>query len=392
MFSSKSERSGADLLPNSDEAFAERLDMLASTVSATAAAIAKTDGELVNLRRSLENGLTHVEAVVADLRAQPSGSDVRILEKRVAELSAERAKTADAKRLDDLSSKVALLAQRVDTLGSTVASAAASVAGRDGEVAALRRQFGEAPHGQAVDEALLRRVEDAASASASASMRLESHGGQIDEVRRRIDEAGEQLSGMAQRLEGLDERLSDVAQRIDSVDHRLSEIAQRTDSADERLSEVTLRVEADENERMTLATSVADAAAVRWRELDRALASLAERLDEVEERGSAVSAELARATSLWPAALRSLETRVEELASAAPPSGTDSLQPVGDDAHVLVALRTLEQRLQHADEAAREEREIVLERLERLSGQLHERLEPTPMPVGANIVPFRTDP
>jgi chromosome segregation ATPase len=378
MFSSKSERSGADLLPNSDEAFAERLDMLASTVSATAAAIAKTDGELVNLRRSLENGLTHVEAVVADLRAQPSGSDVRILEKRVAELSAERAKTADAKRLDDLSSKVALLAQRVDTLGSTVASAAASVAGRDGEVAALRRQFGEAPHGQAVDEALLRRVEDAASASASASMRLESHGGQIDEVRRRIDEAGEQLSGMAQRLEGLDERLSDVAQR--------------SDSADERLSEVTLRVEADENERMALATSVADAAAVRWRELDRALASLAERLDEVEERGSAVSAELARATSLWPAALRSLETRVEELASAAPPSETDSLQPVGDDAHVLVALRTLQQRLQHADEAAREEREIVLERLERLSGQLHERLEPTPMPVGANIVPFRTDP
>jgi chromosome segregation ATPase len=392
MFSSKSERSGADLLPNSDEALAERLDMLASTVSATAAAIAKTDGELVNLRRSLENGLAHVEAVVADLRAQPSGSDVRILEKRVAELSAERVKTADAKRLDDLSSKVALLAQRVDTLGSTVASAAASVAGRDGEVAALRRQFGEVPHGQAVDEALLRRVEDAASASASASMRLESHRGQIDEVKRRVDEAGEQLSGVEQRLDGLDERWSAVTQRIDSVDHRLSGIAQRTDSADERLSEVTLRVEADENERMALATSVADAAAVRWRELDRALASLAERLDEVEERGSAVSAELARAASLWPAALRSLETKVEALASASPPSGADSPQHAGDDAHVLVALRTLEQRLQHADEAAREERETVLERLERLSGQLHERVESTPMPVGANIVPFRTDP
>ena len=345
MFSSKRERSGAELLPSSGEAFAERLDMLASTVSSTAAGLARTDGELAGLRRELGSGLARMEELVAEMRSRARASDVRELEKKVGAMAFEGARAPDSKRIDDLSSKVAVLLERVDTLGTTVATTAASVAGRDGEVAALRRKFGESSP-PAVDEALLRRVEDVAAASASASMRLESH--------------GDEIGALAGRVEVLDERLSELAERIDAA----------------------------ERERVTLAASVADAAAGRWRELERALVELAARLDAAEERATAVSAELSRASSLWPTALRSLESRVDELAGAPRTADADAHQPAGDT-HVLVALRTLEQRMQRAVASAHEERELLLERLDRLAGRLEDRLEP--VSGGADVVPFRAD-
>ena len=237
MFSSKRERSGADLLPSSEEAFAERLDMLASTVSSTAAAVAKTDGEIANVRRELGNGLARIEELTAEIRSRGRASDVRELEKKVAALAFERSRSSDPKRLDDLRSHVGVLAERVNTLASTVASAAASVAGRDGEIAALRRQVGEGPRAPSVDDALRRRVEDAAAAAASASLRVESYGDHIAEL--------------AGRMEGIEARLAELARRV----------------------------ELEERERVSLAASIADAAAAREREIELVLASLARRAE-----------------------------------------------------------------------------------------------------------------
>lgn len=345
MFSSKRERSGAELLPRSDEAFAERLDMLASTVSATAAALAKTDGDIVGLRRELGSGLARVEELTAELRSRARASDVHELQKKVGSLTFETTAKPETKRLDDLGSKVSMLAERVDTLASTVATTASSVAGRDGEVAALRKQFGQGPQGGTVDAALLRRVEDAASASASASLRVESYGEQIAALAGRVDETGE----------------------------RLAELAERLATA--------------ELERAALTTSIADAAETLRRELGSALGDLVARLGAAEERGAQVAAELARAKSLWPAALRALETRVDELARASGPGGGERSHI--DDRHVLVALRTLEQRMHQADEAARAEREAVVERLERLSVQLDARQDFVPAAV--EVLPFATE-
>jgi chromosome segregation ATPase len=336
MFSSKRERSGVDLLPNSDEAFAERLDMLASTVSSTAAAIAKTDGEIANVRRELGNGLARIEELTAELRSRGRASDVRELEKKVNALAFERSRPSGGKALDDLRSQVGVLAERVDTLASTVANAAASVAGRDGEIAALRRQVGEGPRGPAVDEALRRRVEDAAAAAASASLRVESYGDHIAEL--------------AERLEGLEAQLAGLVERVGT----------------------------EERERMSLAAAISDAEAARGREVELVLASLAERLGAGEQRGATVASELTQVTSLWPAALRSLETRVDELAGAAAPgAGIEAGAP--ESPGLLGAIRALEERMQRADESAREERETVLDRLEMLSSQLDRRLEPAPV-------------
>lgn len=345
MFSSKRERSGAELLPRSDEAFAERLDMLASTVSATAAALAKTDGEIVGLRRELGNGLARVEELTAELRSRARASDVHELQKQVGSLTVQPSTKSDTKRLDDLGSKVAMLAERVDTLASTVATTAGSVAGRDGEVAALRRQLGQAPQGTTVDGALLRRVEDAASAAAASSLRIESYGERIAALADRADESGE--------------RLAELSERLGTV----------------------------ERERAALVSAVADAAESLRRELGTVLGDLSTRLEAAERRGAEVAAELARAKSLWPAALRALETRVDELARSAQRGG--ARPQLADDGHVLAALRTLEQRMQRADEVARGEREAVAERLERLSTQLESRHDLLPETIEA--FPYATE-
>jgi chromosome segregation ATPase len=334
MFSSKRDRSGAELLPGPDEVFTERLNVLASTVSATAASLAKTDGDVAGLRRELGDGLARIEELVAEMRSHARAGDVRELEKKVASLSVERAKTSETKRLDDIGSKIAVLTQRLDTLASTVATTAAGAAGRDGEIAALRRQLGEVPRGPGVDEALLRRVESAAAASASASLRVESYG------------------------------------------EAITELASRLESVEERLSELTSQVESDEKERISLATSVADAAAARWMENERALTALVERVGAVEERNAAIASELTRATSLLPAAFGSLEARVDELAGARRAIEED--RPRSSETNVLGALRTLEQRMQQAELAAREEREAILDRLERLGGRFDGRSEPLP--------------
>lgn len=307
MFSSKRERTGAELLPRSDEAFAERLDMLATTVSSTAAGMARTDGDIASLRRELGNGLARFEELAAEMRSRARAGDVRELEKKVTALTFERAKTSDGKRIDDLAAKVGGLAERVDTLAATVATAASSVAGRDGEVAALRRQLDEAPRAATPDPGLQRRFEEVAAASASASLRLESQAEQIGEI--------------DSRLETVEARLDELGRRLDGVDEQVTSIA----------------------------------------------------------------AELARATSLWPTALRSLESRVEELTSA--PRQVEMPQPAVDT-HVLAALRALEQRMQTADAAAHDEREALLDRLERLAGRLEVRSDF--VPVVPDVVPFGT--
>jgi chromosome segregation ATPase len=348
MFSSKRERSGAELLPNSGEALAERVDMLASTLSSTAAAMARTDGDIAGLRRELGSGLARVEELAAELRSRARASDVRELEKKLGALDFASARSAEPKRLDDVAAKIAMLAERVDTLGTTVATTASSVAGRDGEVASLRRLFDQSSPAAQVDEALRERVEDVAAASASASLRLESH--------------GDEIVALASRVEALSAGVSELVERIDTV----------------------------ERERLALASSVADAAATRWLEVERSLAGLAERLDASEARTAAVSVELSRATSLWPAALRSLESKVDGLAGArSDPRDTGAAPQPAADTHVLAALRALEQRMRSADASAREEREVLLESLDRLAGRLDERLEPAHHE--AEIVPFRVD-
>lgn len=261
------------------QVLAERVDTLAQTVATASSASARTDGEIAVLRRELDSGLAHVGAEAAKGRSEAGADEIRELRAQLSALAADRAKTADAKRIDDLSGKVAVLAQRVDTLAATVATAAASVAGRDGEVAALRRQLEQGGRAApALDDRLVRRVQDAVSASATTSMRVEHQREQLEaligrmetrdgEVRSALAELRDLLAGLAPRLAAL-EAMAEQRSRVD-VSARLEELAGR--------------------------------------------------LEALSERRGAEAPELRRATSLLPTAVRALESTVEQLGQARQP-------------------------------------------------------------------------
>lgn len=366
--SSEGRRSGdselsLERLSSHVQVLAERVDMLAQTVATIASAIAKEDGEIAVLRRELERDHERVEALVAEAHsAAGSPGDVRELGKRVTALAAEPARTSDGARIDGLDGKVVLLAERVDTLAATVASTAAGLVGRDGELASLRRRVEEGAQvrgSASVDESVRQRVDDLGAAIAAASMRIESQADQVASLRDALDAHDAELHT------------------------EIAKLAERLDSA--------------EREPAALEASVAEAAATRWSELERTLTSLSERLDTVERERTESEARLARATSLWPAALRSLEARVEELSASAQtlPSRVSGAAhkpkgvPASDIARFLDEIRALEHRLESADADARREREELLLRLQRLETSRHAP-DDEHLPVGADVLPFRS--
>lgn len=350
------------------DVLAERVDTLAQTVAATAASIAKKDGEIALIRRQLENEQQRLQDLVARASSETSSGELRALRERVSTLASERARTSDEGRLTKLDAKVALLGERMDTLATTVATTAAGLAGRDGEIAALRRRLDEQmPRaGAAADQSLRTRVDDLGAAAASTSMRLESHSTQIAALRDALDA------------------------RQDTLESALALLAER--------------VEAVERERAALATSVAEAAAARWRELERTLDTLGGRLAALEDDRAEAASALSRATSLWPEALRSLEARVAELARAQerrpdrPPSAAEPHPPEPVQSapspevvrHFLSEIRILERRLENADSAARHEREDLRARVQRLENERGPLTEGDPLPIGADILPFRS--
>jgi chromosome segregation ATPase len=351
----------------------ERVDTLAQTVATTAAATAKKDGEIALLRRELESGLRQAETAAA-AGGGHGADELRELRDRIAALATERARTSDDGRIARVEAKMALLAERIDTLATTVATTAAGLAGREGEIATLRRRLDETvPRAGSVaeDQSLRKRIDDLGAATASGSMRLESHATQIAALRDALDTKQETLGSS------------------------LALLAERVDAA--------------ERDRAAMAASVADAAAGRWRDLERALRTLGERVVALEQDGSAAASELARVTSLWPAALRSLEARVSELvgrrdpqppapigaptpppATAATTPGPDRpAHPTHDIERFLAEIHALEQRLESAASASRQERDALHARLERLEAERSREPEPGPLPVGADVLPFR---
>lgn len=118
----------------------ERLSGLAATVSATAAALARKDGELAVLRRELEAGRARIEEVAAELARKHDPDAVEELRRAVAALARDVAERRGREPLDALRGQIEALVQRLDGLAQTVATTAGGLAGREGELAALRRR------------------------------------------------------------------------------------------------------------------------------------------------------------------------------------------------------------------------------------------------------------
>src|SRR5262249_38203263 len=143
------------------EVLGDRFATVVSTVATTTASVAGKEGEIAALRRELDAKFARLETatpVAASPAAQPA--EIEALRKDLAALSKQKLPKNIDGRVDDLKASLGVLTQRLETLSSTVATTAAGLAGREGEVAALRRHFDEGNAALQVEIAKLRAAVD----------------------------------------------------------------------------------------------------------------------------------------------------------------------------------------------------------------------------------------
>jgi chromosome segregation ATPase len=300
----------------------DRMATLASTVSTTAAAIAKRDGEIAALRRELDEGSKRIERLVREHAGSIGAEEVEKLRATLRTVAAERpARTSDP-RANELTSKVDVLAQRVDTLATTVSTTAAGLAGREGDIAGLRQRLDESSSRieqtvaelrlQQGDHELANRLESLQSAVAATTKGLAGRGGEIAALRARIDEAYARVGTVVGEIQRSIAALSSQVVALEklpgaseqALEERAATLGARIDGLAERLDSLSTDVE-------SALGGLAD------RELE--VATLSGSVDEVGTRVDAVVAELRLALSELPAPGAvdpAVDARLEQLSSA----------------------------------------------------------------------------
>ena len=316
----------------------ERLDTLGSTVATTASAIAKKDGEIAALRRDLEARDQTLQSLVAQTRqsaAAPSAASV------------------DGNELRSLRNAVAALSKRVE------------------EGSASRRP----PEPERPSEELVAML-------ATLRSQVEALGGlrpsvSEESLDRRFGETDEALAALASRLDALAETVESAASSLSDKEHELAALHRR-------FTESSTRVE-------SIVEDIRDALHAFPEPGSTLLEELARRVERMEGRLAAVAEEVARAKTLWPVALRSLEARLDDAVHAR----RDELTPAesgperaASDAPPDDLLATLRDSLQAMESVAAE----MTRASETLSVPLDPAEDPGEAPAvaaGATIVPLR---
>jgi chromosome segregation ATPase len=407
------------------DVLSDRLATLSSAVNTAAAAHAGADGELASLRRELEQETAKLEAALQKrLQGSQAESDkLEELRRSIAELSADRPGKRADKTLADLRARIDYVAERVDTLATTVATTAAGLAGREGDLVALRRSLDDAnaqlaalaklprDAGRAEVTELRAQLETLgndvhateellASRLRSLDEGLKERVGAVEAALREIPEAPEapsrteleellapvqaQVETLAGRLQESDTLADEHLERERS---RVSEVERRLGEADRRLTELDetrTQLDASVREIQTVLATPPESSVVDLDEqlepITTRLDTLAGRLDTLDEGNEATAAEVARASGAAAEELAWLREHVDALvqAVAETPTKTDLEEPL---TAVSVRLDELErERTDLAAELARVADEAAAERktLEARLDQLTEREAPVP--------------
>jgi len=276
-------------LTNKVDVVADRLETLAKTVSTTATALVAKDGELAGLRRELGEGHTRVEVIVSELRRAVEGANFGERGRAAAPSEPRASRKGDDRRLEGLSGKVDALAQRLDTFGTTLATTAAGLAGREGDIAALRRRLDDDSARTEVAVAELRRIVDP---TPLAELRL----------------AVKELSDDASAVKRTGQR------RHDEVNAKVDALTGRLDAIATSVAATAADISARASEALTLQTAFdgesarVDALLSKLHQATGALSDQLASLDGFAERGAV--AELSAKIDSCDAQLRSLDALV----------------------------------------------------------------------------------
>jgi chromosome segregation ATPase len=399
----------------------ERVDTLAATVATTASAMAMKDGEIASLKRELEARDRTLGELASRIEASapPDQGALRELRETVAKLSADGMRQEGSKQVDDLAAKIGLLGQRLETLSTTVSTTAAGLAGREDELATIRKRLEERPAGEGQppsDE--LRAMLTSLRAHVESLDGLRS-GVSEEQLEERVAETDRTLSRLAQRLELLAEKVERSGDELEQKEHELAAVHRHflesssrvetivddlrealsalPDTEPDALSALESRLVANEHETGALARHVEQLAAVRVDESD---GKHGDRLDSIERRVSALAEEIGRAKTLWPVALRSLEARLDDVAHRQEERAAAPVAETGDDPQDLLAglrdsLQAMESVAAELDRASETESEEEPAHIDpagegTLATEVHEPTEVhEAVGGGARVVPLR---
>ena len=381
---------------------AERVDALAAVVAAPSEPIpdpaltARVDAvtaELAVVKTALETPPEELVAMLAVLRERVDGlAAVGVTEEQLDERLAEtRAALADAaQKVEALTRDVADSSSRIQSVAEELRAAEAGVTEEQ-----LDERLAET---RAALEALPERIDDLASRVHSGTARLSDAEQKLRALDRQAEEASarlesavdERLAEASAALAALGKRIDELASGLDTATTSHAEEEQRLEALHQQVAESTSRIESIADDLRAALGALPDATPDQ-------LGELSTRIDIVERRVATVAVEVARAKTLWPVALRSLEARLDDVA---PKSAQDEPRSDSDDARAEDASER-DQPAETTDDLLAGLRDS-LQAMESVAAEL-ERTTETPTPDssaepaphqalagGARVVPLRT--
>jgi chromosome segregation ATPase len=383
-----------DRVTNRVDVVADRLASLAKTVSTTATTLAAKDGEIAGLRRELREGNARTDAVMAELRRTLDAARVEAPTHAGPAPSREKKPKGGDRQLGALAEKVDVLAQRLDTMAGTVNATAAGMAGREGELAALRRKLEDETARIEAAIAELRRSTDPVpmlelrenvktlSESTSALKRSTRRG--LDEVTNRVTALAGHVDVLARAatsaVDGVAEGKSETADLRSTFDEETARLDNLVVKLHQGIGTLTSQVGALERGADRAAVEALDD---RVKGLGDALDALADRVDALgssldvtarqHDERAAETAALARrfeeASSRVDALVDDLRTALETMPEPGPdPDLGSRLDAVAQSVAELA--RDLERREAAASASSDELRSWTHGQIESLTGRL----------------------
>jgi chromosome segregation ATPase len=401
----------------------ERVDTLASTVATTASAMAKKDGEIASLRRDLEARDQAVQALAAQAQAtrgtaeRPATdiNELRSLKNAVAALMKERADGSPA-HVEDLAASVRALGQRFEELSATVSTTAARgavdpqvterVDALDVQLASIRAslEHRESEPDRPSDElvamlATLRSQVEALGGLAS--------GAKDEHLDRRITDVEDAIAQLAERIDSLATGVESATTSLGAKEHELAALHSH-------FTESSTRIESIVDDIREALSALPEPGSASLDDLDgrlerveastrkasetnaRMANELTGRIDVIDQRVAAVAAEVARAKTLWPVALRSLEARLDDAVHGHRPesSATDDTAstnpPDGPADDLLAGLRDSLQAMETVAAEMARASDTLGDPDDRPGAEEPAETETPVATAGATIVPLRT--
>jgi chromosome segregation ATPase len=300
--------------PIPDTALTARVDAVTAELAVVKSALESPPEELVSmlaaLRDRVELGVTEeqLDERLAETRAALEALPPRV-DELVARVDAGSASLADNEELlqavqreaAETTAAVGSMAQRLDRLSSRVESGTTSLADNEQRLIALEQQV------------------------ADSSSRIESIADALDAVRAGLTEQlDERLAETRAGLDALAPRMDELASGLKSATTSHADEEQRLEALHRQVSESSSRIE-------SIADDLREALGAFPEANPDQLGELGARIDLVEKRVATVAVEVARAKTLWPVALRSLEARLDDVASKSAHEGPRSETNVAQD-------------------------------------------------------------